>query len=480
MYKTMTTITVVLSNIIQFDVDGEPYIYQGLSGVVTALDELSLTIIKALKKNKPTAVGDLIEKLSPLYTSSEIEEGVNELLQASILYEPGECMHPLLQTTAVPDAKELPITTLVFHLVNSCNLSCTYCYAVEGGYGAPQKMMTQQTAIAAVDFLIKESRHINDISIILFGGEPFLNWKQLKNIVEYGEERAEAAGKTINFSLTTNGTLLNDERIEFIKRHKIGVSVSIDGDQETHDKSRPFQNGEGTYKLVSRNVKNLVAERTGKPVAARVTLTKHYPHVLNTLDHLLNLGFHEAGFAPVTETDVELLLEKKEMNKLLDQFEEIAEHFVQAAKDNKYLGFSNLTNLLVDLHKGQTKAYGCGAGLGFMAVSPSGSLYLCHRFNENEEVNLGSIFEGINRDSQQKLLRDLHIDHKTTCSTCPLKHSCAGGCYYEAKEKQGEITAPNLHYCNWMLRWTSIGLKTYVRIMKSNPSFMERMIGSKC
>lgn len=479
MMKTMTGTKVTLSNVILFEVDGETYIYQGLSGVVTALDELSLAVVKACKLNIEVAVEDLIEALSPSFLPNQIEEAVYELLQASVLYEQGERKHPLLKTTAVPIAEDLPIATLVFHLINSCNLACTYCYAVEGGYGAPQKVMTQQTATDAIDFLIKESRHLQEISVILFGGEPFLNWKQLKHIVEYGEEKAKEAGKTINFSLTTNGTLLNEERIAFIKKHKIGVSVSIDGDEQTHDKSRRFQTGEGSYELVTENVKKLVNEKTGKPVAARVTLTKHYPHVMDTLRHLLSLGFHEVGFAPVTETDVMLMLEKNEMNQLLDQFEEIADHFVEAVKVNKYLGFSNLTNLLVELHKGQSKAYGCGAGLGFMAVSPSGSLYLCHRFNEDEEVMLGNIYDGINRPAQQKLLQDLHIDGKTTCSQCPLKHSCAGGCYYEAKERQGDLTAPNLHYCNWMLRWTSIGLKTYVRVMKENPSFMDRMIGMK-
>lgn len=470
--------TIVLSNEIVFNVDNEAYIYQGLSGMIVALDPVSEAIIHFMQKNKTVDREVVIDELANQYSPEHIENAINELLEAAILYEQGERSHPLVRTTQVPNAENLPIATLVLHLINSCNLGCAYCYAGDGEYGAPQKAMSEETAKAAIDFLIKESRDLNEISVILFGGEPFLNWKQLKNVVEYGEKEAEKAGKSINFSLTTNGTLLNDERIQFIVDHNIGVSVSMDGDEETHDTWRPFKNGAGSYKQISNNVKKLLAKKSGKPVAARVTLTKDFPNIRQTLEHLLELGFHEVGFAPVTETDEILMLSRPELMRLLDQFEQLAHDFVQHVKENKYLGFSNLCNLLGELHEGQSKPYGCGAGLGFMAVSPSGDLYLCHRFNEDAEVQLGNIYDGIDRVRQQQLLEDLHVDQKTTCSRCPLKHSCAGGCYFEARERMGEITSPNLHYCNWMLRWTKIGLETYVRVMKENPSFMDRMTGT--
>lgn len=470
--------TIVLSNEIVFYVDEKPYIYQGLSGMIMELDPVSEAVIHFMQKKKSIDQQLLIEELANQFQRDEVETAITELLDAAILYEQGENCHPLVRTTQVPKADQLPIATLVLHLINSCNLGCAYCYAGAGEYGAPQKIMSEETAKAAIDFLIKESRHLKEISVILFGGEPFLNWKQLKTVVEYGEAEAAKAGKAISFSLTTNGTLLNDERIQFIVDHHIGVSVSMDGDEKTHDTWRPFKNGAGSYKTISKNVQKLLEKKSRKPIAARVTLTKDFPDVRKTLDHLLGLGFHEVGFAPVTETDEILLLSRPELMRLLDQFEDLAHEFVEYAKDNKYLGFSNLCNLLGELHEGQTKAYGCGAGLGFMAVSPSGDLYLCHRFNEDEEVHLGNIYTGIDRKAQQKLLENLHVSQKTTCSRCPLKHSCAGGCYFEAKERMGEITSPNLHYCNWMLRWTKIGLATYVRIMKENPSFMDRMIGT--
>ncbi len=469
---------VVLSNHIAFEVDGRPYLYQGLSGVITQLDGLASKIIHAMKANQAIERQALYSSLSDLASPSELAEAIDELIQSGVLYVTGENKGPLMRTPPVPVSSKLPLATLVFHLVNSCNLGCSYCYAGSGEYGAPQKLMSRETAEDAIDFLLRESRQLEEVSVILFGGEPFLNWPQLKHIVEYGEREAGRCGKRISFSLTTNGTLLNDERIAFIRDHQIGVSVSMDGDEATQDKWRPLKSGAGSYRLVSANVRKLVAEKTGRPVAARVTLTRDFPHVRETLQHLRGLGFHEVGFAPVTETDEEMMLARPEMMRLLEQFAELADEFVAAAANNGFLGFSNLTNLLADLHSGQTKAYGCGAGLGFMAVSPSGELYLCHRFNEDSTVRMGDIYKGINRDFQQKLLSELHVDNKTTCSRCALVHSCAGGCYYEARERQGDILAPNLHYCNWMLRWTTIGLKTYVRLMEQNPDYLDRMIGS--
>lgn len=465
-----------ITNALYFEVDEKTYIYHGLSGIITEFDSVSAKVLNTFQQNETLTRTEIIEKLQGEIDEKTIEQVIDEFIQMEVITE-NHVKGVHSQTPGIPVGEKWPVQTLVLHLINECNLSCTYCYAGGGDYGKPMKTMTMETAEKAIDFLIKESKDRPNISVVLFGGEPTMNWPLLKRIVSYGKEAAEKASKTIDFSMTTNGTLLNEERIKFLAMNNIGVTVSMDGPEEWQDKFRIFNNGTGSYEIVLKNAKKLIEMRPKKPVAVRVTVNKGFPSVKDLFYHFMDIGFHEVGFAPVSAQDEAFVLNSPELWRLLDDFEQLTEDFVQAAIQDRYLGFSNLVNVLVELHSGVNKGFACGAGLGFMAVSPSGDLFLCHRFNEQQEYKMGDIFNGINQDFQKELLGSLHVDNKTTCSSCALKHTCSGGCYYEALEQMGEITSPNLHYCGWQYRWYKIGLAAYVRIMKENPTFIDRIAG---
>jgi uncharacterized protein len=110
----------------------------------------------------------------------------------------------------LPDV--FPIQTVVMNLTNQCNLSCQYCYE----FGADKlakpegkpKFMDFETAKAAVDFLLAESGDRRSIHITFFGGETLMNFPLLKQVVTYAVHAAEEQGRHIEFSLTTNATLL--------------------------------------------------------------------------------------------------------------------------------------------------------------------------------------------------------------------------------------------------------------------------------
>ncbi len=128
-----------------------------------------------------------------------------------------------------------------------------------------------------------------------------MNFKVLKTTVAYARKRAAELGKTIDFRLTTNATLLKPEIIEFLADNDFGVTISIDGPQELQDKFRVFHNGVGSYDIVAPKIKALLARHRSRPIGARVTLTRETLDVRRIYDHLTNeLGFWEVGFAPVT------------------------------------------------------------------------------------------------------------------------------------------------------------------------------------
>ena len=77
----------------------------------------------------------------------------------------------------------------------------------------------------------------------------------------------------MDFSLTTNATLLRPDIIEFLAENRVGVTISIDGPKEMQDQFRVFKNGTGSYDIVAPKINELLQRHRSRPIGARVTLT---------------------------------------------------------------------------------------------------------------------------------------------------------------------------------------------------------------
>ena len=86
--------------------------------------------------------------------------------------------------------------------------------------------MSYEVGKKALDFLVANSGNREHLEVDFFGGEPLLNWKVVKQLVEYGRSLEEANHKKFRFTLTTNGVLLNDEIMEFCNHEMSNVVLS--------------------------------------------------------------------------------------------------------------------------------------------------------------------------------------------------------------------------------------------------------------
>ena len=91
-----------------------------------------------------------------------------------------------------------------------------------------------------------------------------MNFTVVKEVVDYGRELENKTGKKFYFTITTNGVLLDDEKIRFINEYMDNVVISIDGRKEIHDSIRRDRSGRGTYDRIVPLVKKLVHDREGK------------------------------------------------------------------------------------------------------------------------------------------------------------------------------------------------------------------------
>jgi uncharacterized protein len=240
------------------------------------------------------------------------------------------------------------------------------------------------------------------------------------------------------------------------------------------DKFRVFHNGTGSYDVVAPKIKELLKRHRSRPIGARVTLTSGKMDVKRIFRHLTEeIGFWEVGFAPVTTAPGRgHAIPDRGYDEMLAQFRDLADEFLEASVQNRHHGFSNVKETLEELHKGVSKAFPCGAGLGLLGVATDGDVALCHRFAGSDAHKLGTVGGGIDRDAQRAFLESHHIANKTDCSRCWARPLCSGGCYHEAHTRYGETIHPNLHYCDWIRGWTDVCLKVYGELAVRNPAFL--------
>ena len=298
-----------------------------------------------------------------------------------------------------------------------------------------------------------------------------MNFRLISETVAYATRAGELVGKRVDFSMTTNATYLTPEIIHFLRDHRVGVAVSIDGPKKFHDLRRTYKNGMGSYDMIEPRIMNLLREHKTRPVAARVTLTHGVTAVSEIFDHLTGMGFDEVGFAPVTSSDDDnYALTPEEFWQVLEEFGKLTANYVDGVSSSRRPRFSNLTNLLADLHQGVIKAYPCGAGLGLLGVGSTGKLYLCHRFLESDEHQVGTLATGVDRARQAEFMAATHLSAKPPCQICWVRNICSGGCHHEGYKRYGTLGHATTHRCEWIRAWINMGLHAYVEIMGKEPS----------
>jgi uncharacterized protein len=458
----------------RFEGAGQEFLYLVPSGGIVALDGMTSEILQQLEQT-PLSGEDLIGRLSSDgYSSSEIEESIHELREVKAIRN-GQKEY----AKSEPLPESFPLQTIVLNVTNQCNLSCQYCYEFgEDKVATPEgkpKFMAWETAKSSVDYLFLESQGRKSVHITFFGGETLMNFPLLKQVVEYARTRAQELKVNIDFSLTTNATLLSPAIIGYLAENAIGVTVSMDGPKEMQDKFRVFSNGRGSYDIIKPKVQNLLATHRTRPIAARVTMTSGAMDVKKIYQHLKHeLGFYEVGFAPVTTSPDRLYsINEPGMDSVLEQFIELADEYLEFALRGEHHGFSNVSDTLSELHQGVNKSLPCGAGLGMVGVGPSGDIAPCHRFVDSDQHVLGNVTTGIDKEKQSDFLTRGNIDTKYDCHECWARPLCAGGCHHEAFVRYGDTGHANLHYCDWIRGWTDKCLQVYGAIAAQNPSFLD-------
>lgn len=213
-------------------------------------DRSSNMIVKVEKEEYPVVL-----KLEAGREDEETAELLKAYRAKGILKENRltEIRHPASQT--LPYHLEHRVQKITLQLTQSCNLRCDYC-AYSGKYHQRTHgggKMSMETIKKSIDYAMKRSDGVEDLNIGFYGGEPLLEFENLKKAVEYVS--GAYYDRKVNYTITTNGTLFHDEIIRFLSAHDFSVMVSLDGPKELHDQNRVFANGEGSFDRIMENLR---------------------------------------------------------------------------------------------------------------------------------------------------------------------------------------------------------------------------------
>lgn len=172
-----------------------------------------------------------------------------------------------LVTSIDPDSIKMKLASLqqlLIEVTDDCNLNCKYCSYGELYNNYDQRNKTNQI-FSRVKVLIDYLKDLwispynisqnKIIDIGFYGGEPLVNMKLIKEIVEYIDS-FHLSNVSFNYRMTSNGVLLN-KYMDYLVEHKFNLLISLDGD-EKENSYRVTLNGKNSFNIVYSNIKKMI------------------------------------------------------------------------------------------------------------------------------------------------------------------------------------------------------------------------------
>lgn len=274
-----------------------------------------------------------------------------------------------------------------------CNHQCRYCHAAVAPMTAKELDMTKDTAKKVVDTIFYTSNP--NVTIEFQWWEPLVNWDIVKYIVEYAEVKSLHLWKNLELALVSNLTLMDDEKLEYIMEHNIGISTSLDWNEELHNYNRVFFEW-NSYEKVTYWIKKInkmykdkwikTIWNRYKKVGALLTVTRKtlwkYKEVIDTyvnlwLDWIFLRPLNPYGFASAKLKELWY-----SVDEFLDFYIKSMEYILKLNEQGTFfremLSSIFLTKILTDKDPNYLDERSpCWACVGQVAYNYDGKIYSC-------------------------------------------------------------------------------------------------------
>ncbi|GHV92795.1 Cys-rich peptide radical SAM maturase CcpM [Spirochaetia bacterium] len=318
----------------------------------------------------------------------------------------------------IPEKRDFKNKNLypVFLLSQKCNLACSYCYAQNA---RSQDILSKDKIKKIVEyFLVNFRNNVKKFSFI-GGGEPTLTWDLFKWSVNYIQGAIQK--QKLNIVLTTNATLLNEERVLWLKQNDIYVFVSFDILPEIQNKQRSFvDKNKYSFDVVDKNIKLLI--NNGFIPQIRSTITG-----ANVFLQQKMVQFVIDNYPQIKAMNFEPVMDIQ--HNTAEFYESYLESFFEAERIGKLNGVTVYNPIIKRLDNTRTSY--CP---GEFCVTPTGKITACHRVSSDLDRGFDEFCYGevndivqINEKRAENIFNAHNIDG-SVCSTCFAKWNCAGIC----------------------------------------------------
>lgn len=344
--------------------------------------------------------------------------------------------------------------TVVLSLTEKCNSRCRYCFLDANVNG---KTMSKELIEATVNYAFANSGN-RSINFAAFGGEPGTVPELIEYLISCVQDKKKILqyiDKKVRYSITTNG-VLSERMIKLLIENDFIISLSMDGVKEVQNYQRPLANGEGSFDIVCKNMRELIC--AGLSVKVRATVTKFSVNkMVDTVKTLGDLGIKRIHFGAVTPGGRGCTTDPALQPPTSVEF---SRNLINAIEQGKKSGVDILCFPYLDLN--HTPITFCdGTVKNRIVVTPSGIVSSCVEVQSTEHplynaLNLGYFDSKTKRLVITKEKRGVQCggcDHfsegvqKNSCISCPFLFFCGGGCATRNYRGSGDSSVVDIYRC---------------------------------
>lgn len=330
------------------------------------------------------------------------------------------------------------VRKVTLQVTQKCNFRCSYCVysasANDRQRAHSLKSMSFETAKKSIDFLVNHSRDLDFTNIGFYGGEPLLEFELIKKCIEYSEYELE--GKKVTYSITTNGSLLTDEIVEYFIKHDVSTMISLDGPKEIHDRQRRFAaNGCGTFDVIERNllrIRDKYPEYFKKLHFSVVIDPRNDFECVNRLytdyDIFKEVTVRSSTIDDVYSNEKTFFTEEYIMKRDYEIFKAYLYYFNRLHRNDvspiAVQEISQIENIsrkfghIKEMPDNTSHAGPCIPGALRLFINSDGYLYPCERVSEmSDAMTLGHVDTGFNIEKARNILNVGSLTEKT-CINC--------------------------------------------------------------
>ena len=336
--------------------------------------------------------------------------------------------------------------------------------------------MTEETAIAAIDFALRYSAKQTpeqSLGVVFFGGEPLLQSELIRTAIRHCREIESRTGQRFHFKLTTNGSLLDEDFLTHPLTRDVFVALSHDGVPPAHDFHRRDSAGNGTFAGLQPVVDRLLRHRPHAPVMA-VTTPETVRWFAESVRFLFSRGFRYL----IWSLNYGRAWTPRHLAILQRQYAELANWYENQTEREEKFYFSPFdVKIASRVFPGSCWRERCELGHRQISVAPTGNLFPCVQFvgdGRDSEWCIGDVRTGIDEARRERLFRASSRE-KTECAECAIRERCNHYCGCLNRQATGRLDAVSPVLCAHEKMVLQVADRLAARLFrKRTPMFIQK------